>query len=137
MNKLKILIEKLEFMTNKKVLLKETSITGDIIGKTKSGKSIYDTAYQIGTNKIHPGHKDFSKEDHMDAIALHKNKYNKHNAKRKEILQRLKLEPNSKSLQMAKRHHNYEMRNHAQQAYSHAEANGDMSLYPPPNKSFK
>ena len=37
---------------------------GKIIGKTKSGKPIYDTAN-------HSAHKDFSKEDHADAQAAH------------------------------------------------------------------
>lgn len=137
-----LLIEKLEFMTNKKVSLKESN---DIIGKTQSGKPIYRTAYQTGTNIIRPEHKDFSKEDHMDAINLHKKLYNKHNTQRKEILKQLNSNTGLtlRQLLAAKRNHNYEMANHRQQGYSHAEyyANhgkkGDISLYPPVDKPFR
>ena len=38
---------------------------GKIIGKTKSGKPIYDSA-------DHPSHKDFSIQDHRDAANKHK-----------------------------------------------------------------
>lgn len=38
---------------------------GNIIGKTKSGKPIYDEAN-------HPGHKDFSKDDHEEAVQAHR-----------------------------------------------------------------
>lgn len=37
---------------------------GEIIGKTKSGKPIYDS-------HDHPSHKNFTKQDHQDAADLH------------------------------------------------------------------
>lgn len=49
----------------------EGSKGGKVIGHTKSGKPIYDTA-------SHEGHKDFSGQDHREARAVHEKKAMKH-----------------------------------------------------------
>src|SRR5690349_8453397 len=49
----------------------EGSRGGKVIGHTKSGKAIYDT-------HNHPGHKDFTSEDHREAMNAHRQSMENH-----------------------------------------------------------
>lgn len=51
----------------------EGSKGGKIIGHTKSGKAIYDTA-------VHPSHSNFTSTDHSDEAQVHRDKMAAHNA---------------------------------------------------------
>ena len=58
-------------------------ITNKLIGKTRSGKPVYDLPVETTKEspfKVieHPKHKDFTNEDHYDAAKLHRLRKEKH-----------------------------------------------------------